>query len=128
MKILKIISVFLLIFSSMEALKFEERKAKLAKILQTEVGYHSSHSHDHYRHGHHGHYHHHHYHSGSVEKAGRKGFREGVYYGKTMTRRRQRFYLDYPCAYQPYYVIPYSNGPCRWRAKMWNKVLSENKV
>lgn len=90
---------------------FEQRKANLIKILQSDGAYHSSYS---FYHG--NHYHkHHHYHSASVERAERKQFKKGVFYGKILSRSNPRRYSEYPCAYQPYYYIPYGNnyGPCR---------------
>lgn len=104
--------IFTVIAQSMGE-NFEGRKANLVKILQNGGEYHSSYSYYHRDRNHH--YKHHHYHSASVERAERKQFEIGVFYGKVFSRYNpRRFpYPEYPCTYN--YYIPYGNsyGPCR---------------
>jgi hypothetical protein len=105
--ILSIIFIFFSI-SSIATLTFEERKGRLIKILQSDVGYHSSIS----IHHHHHHYRKKKYSSSSSESASlsdevkKKLMRKKVYNMMSYGEQPQ-YFNHYPGAYQPYEELPY---------------------
>lgn len=124
MKLLKILFILTISVNILNGLSFNERKNRLIKILQTDVGHRSSYSY----HRHHHHHHHHHYGSDSSSASlGSKEKRRLI--NALYLRSNPRYYNDYPGedliwimeiliinwkyfwkflgAYQPYNSLPY---------------------
>lgn len=106
MKIVKVFIVVLFLFIGLAtSMSFIERKNRLIKVLQAEVGYHSSYSYHHRQYRRKGRPNRRYPQSASVENP--EKMRRRVLYGAVPYDPSPAYYNEYPGAYQPYHEMPY---------------------